>query len=266
MIEPISVYFEHCERDWQVPEERTRNSILLFVTSGAVAYRADGRIFELTRGDLLYLPEGAVRSAAHPAGSAHDMYAAHFRFPDAGDLFPRLRRREEAAFRIKTYQYEYVKQRFSLLTQHWLRKHPYSAAHCHSIVLELLAIALEEAEFGAAPNKTSAVVSQLQNHIAMNYRRTIPMSELAQLVERTPNYISRLFKEATGATITEYTQQIRIAAACDLLANSQMNVGEVSDFLGFCEPSYFNKVFKKQTGTLPSTYLKEQVKLWRQER
>lgn len=89
------------------------------------------------------------------------------------------------------------------------------------------------------------------------------MDELARLVERSPNYISRLFKEETGQTVTDYTQQLRITAACDLLANSQMNVREVSDFLGFCEQSYFNKVFKRLTGTLPSAYMKEKVRRWK---
>src|SRR5690606_22329985 len=97
----------------------------------------------------------------------------------------------------------------------------------------------------------------------MHYRRTIPIQELADLVQRTPNHISRLFKEATGQTITAYMQQIRISAACDLLANSQMNVGEVAEYLGFCEQSYFNKVFKKHTGTLPSAYMKEKIKRWK---
>jgi AraC-like DNA-binding protein len=261
LIEPLAVYYEHCDSNWHVPKARTKNHILVLITSGETTYRVENEVVLLSKGDVLFVPEGVLRSAVNHSGAPHDMYVAHYRYEGTGDGLPLL---QHARLRhTKLFQYEYMKQRFSLLAQHWLRKPMYAAAFYHSILLEMLAIVNEETDSSARLDKSYSIISQLQNHITTNYRRAIPVQELADLVERTPNYISRLFKEFTGQTITEYTQQIRISAACDLLANSQMNVGEVSEFLGFCEQSYFNKVFKKLTGTLPSAYMKEKVKLWK---
>lgn len=261
MLEPLSVYFEHCEPGWHVPESETRNHILLLVTSGSLIYHIGRNKVQLQKGEMLFIPQGVMRSADSLGAKGHEMYAVHFLYEGDGDGIPVLQKPEMR--HVKLFQFDYMKQRFSLLTQHWLRKHAYAATILHSILLEMLAIFNEEADTVATPNRAYSIVSQLQNYIAMNYRRPIPMSELAELVQRTPNYISRLFKETTGQTITEYIRQIRITAACDLLANSSMTVGEVSDFLGFCEQSYFNKVFKKITGTLPSAYMKEKMKVWK---
>lgn len=261
MLEPVAIYYEHCESGWHVPEAPTNNHILLLLTHGAITYRIEDRDYRLTKGDLLYVPQGAVRSAFNPSTEHHEMYVAHYQYSGDGDGLPILTHHHPR--HVSLMQFDYMRQRFSLLAQHWLRKHRYGPTLIHSVLLEMLAIVEEENASHTHEDKAYSLVSQLQNHIATHYRRTIPMQELARLVDRTPNYVSRLFKEATGQTITDYIQQIRITAACDLLANSQMNVGEVSDFLGFCEQSYFNKVFKRLTGTLPSTYMKEKVKIWK---
>ncbi len=260
MIEPLAVYFEHCESGWHVPEAVANNHILILVTSGGMTYTVNSEATRMKKGDMMYVPQGVIRSAYNGADQPHEMYVVHFRYIGEGEGLPLLQ--DTIPRFIKLHQFEYIKQRFSLLTQHWLRKHLYTGTFCHSILLEMLAIVNEETDSSMNLDKSYSIVSQLQNHITTHYRSAIPMEELAELVGRTPNYISRIFKESTNQTITEYVQQIRITAACDLLANSQMNVGEVSEFLGFCEQSYFNKVFKKLTGTLPSTYMKEKMKVW----
>ncbi|MBD2844839.1 helix-turn-helix transcriptional regulator [Paenibacillus sp. IB182496] len=262
MIEPVAIYYEQCEPGWHVPEGRAPNAILLLVTKGTMLYCAGGRDYRLEKGDLLHVPVGVMR-AAPPSTAAHEMYVAHYTYAGDGETLPLLAPGDAPRY-SRLLQADYMKQRFSLLAQHWLRKPPYAKALCHAILLEMLAIVCEETDPQAQqPDKAYRLVSQLQSHIAANYRRAIPMAELARLADRTPNHISRMFRQATGQTVTAYIRQIRIAAACDLLSNSQMNVGEVSEFLGFCEQSYFNKVFKEVTGSLPSAYMKERVKLWR---
>ncbi|MFC5402624.1 helix-turn-helix domain-containing protein [Cohnella soli] len=262
MIEPLSVYFEHCEPDWQVPSSRTNNHILLLITEGSLLYVVDGQSHALRKGDVLFIPQGVVRQAYKHTNEAHEMYAAHFRYQGDGEQLPLL-----SDFRLRyahPYNADYFTMRFSLLSQHWLRKSACSNTICHGILLELLALLNEEADSPSLPSKSYNLVLHLQTYILEHYREPLPVAELAALVERTPNYVSSIFRRATGQTLSDYIQQIRISAARDLLTNSRMNIGEISEFLGFCEQSYFNKVFKKVTGTLPSAYMKEKVQVWKE--
>ncbi|GFZ96504.1 hypothetical protein GCM10008018_48610 [Paenibacillus marchantiophytorum] len=261
MIKTLSAYFEHCEPNWQVPTARTNNHILLVVTEGSMVYTIENQPYHLQKGDILFIPQGTVRSAANISSDIHAMYVAHFEYSGDGEHLPLLTDRQMRC--VHSFHFEYLKTRFSLLSQHWLRKSPYTATLCHSILLEILSILNEQSDSSSLPNKHYRLVMQLQHYILEHYREQIQLSELSALVERTPNYVSTIYKQATGQTITEYIQQIRIEAARDLLINSQMTIGEISEALGFCEQSYFNKVFKKITGTLPSAYLKEKVKVWR---
>ena len=267
MVKPIAIYFERCEPDqqsqqvWKVPEAMTTNHILLLMTRGTIEYTVMNVTCSLTRGDMLFVPQGVIRRAVNPSREPHEMYVAHFQYEGSEDDMPLL---SEGRFRMaRLTNFDYIRQRFSLLTQHWIRKSVHSRTFCHSMLLELLATLAEEAERMSIPGKAYGIVVQLQEHILQNYREVLTMNELSRYVGRTPNYVSAIFKQMTDQTVMEYVHQVRISVACDLLAGSQMSIGEISDFLGYCEQSYFNKVFKKVTGLSPSIYVREKVKIWR---
>ncbi|WP_168120278.1 AraC family transcriptional regulator [Paenibacillus sp. HB172176] len=266
MIKPIAIYFEHCETDpqsqqvWRVPEALTTNHILLLMTRGSLEYTIMNRTCFLSKGDMLFVPQGVIRHAVNPSREPHEMYVAHFQNEGLEDETPLL---SEGTFHMaRLTNFDYIRHRFSLLTQHWIRKSTHTRAFCHSILLELLATLAEEADRMSIPGKAYGIVVQLQEYILQHYRGTLTMDELSRYVGKTPNYVSAIFKQATGQTVMEYAHQVRISVACDLLAGSQMSIGEISDFLGYCEQSYFNKVFKKVTGLSPSIYVKEKVKIW----
>ena len=261
MIDPIAIYFEHCEPGWRVPPTPANNHILLLIADGKITYTVGTDAIPLTRGDALFIPAGTLRAADNGMQDAHDMYVAHFRYAGDGDGLPLLS--APRALKTRVHNFDYMRHRFTLLIQHWLRKSAYMGALCHGILLEMLAILNEEAESSAAHGKSHGLVTQVQQYVLAHYRRTITMAELADHVGLTPNHISSVFRHTTGMTISAYIQQIRISAACDLLTDSRMNIGEVSDFLGFCEPSYFNKVFRRVTGLMPSAYVKERAQVWR---
>ncbi|MEF2244204.1 helix-turn-helix domain-containing protein [Paenibacillus sp. IITD108] len=254
MLEPIAVYYEYCDFDWKVTERTIENHLLIFITDGMMDYFVNGEKFTLCKGDALYVPMGALRSARHMAKQKHEMYVAHFHYEKESYTLPVLE--ESLGRQAAIFNQAYYSQRFSLLTQQWLRKHNFYQVACHYNLLELLTllnIELTHQENPAANN----LVMQIQEYIADHYREKIELKKLAKLVDRTPSYISTVFHTVTGQTITEYIQQIRLSAARDLLTKSHMTIGEISNYLGFCEQSYFNKVFKKAIGVPPSAFMKE---------
>lgn len=260
MIEPIAVYFEHCRPGWQVPAAKTANHIFILVTSGSVSYQIDGNPYQVFRGSVLFVPQGVIRQAHSGAPDGHDMYAVHFRHSPGEENLPILT--GSRVHMCKPFHFEYLRQRCSFLTQNWLRKSAFRETLCHCRLLEVLAHVSEEAESGHTPAKVYSLVMQLQEYIVKHYREPISIADLAKYVNRSPNYVSSIFKKATGETIGSYVQGIKVAAARDLLTNSSMSIGEISDYLGYCEPSYFNRVFKRITGVSPSAFVKEGVKVW----
>lgn len=80
------------------------------------------------------------------------------------------------------------------------------------------------------------------------------MQALADEVHLNPDYLGRIFREATGETITARIQKVRIRRVCELLAATQRTVADIALACGFGDVKFFYTVFKKHTGMLPGDY------------
>ena len=75
--------------------------------------------------------------------------------------------------------------------------------------------------------------------------------ELANIPERT---LKRRFKAATGSTLIDYVQNVRVEEAKRLLESGQQPVDDISVAVGYEDPSFFRRLFKRRTGLTPSQY------------
>ncbi|MGL6314170.1 arabinose operon transcriptional regulator AraC [Vibrio sp. WXL103] len=82
----------------------------------------------------------------------------------------------------------------------------------------------------------------------------ISTEELANAVYLSPSRLAHLFKNEMKMTITQWREKQRIEYAKQLLFSSQMPVSMISYNVGFNDPLYFSKVFKRITGVSPTQY------------
>lgn len=80
----------------------------------------------------------------------------------------------------------------------------------------------------------------------------ISLNELANFVNLTESYISKLFKNETGINLMSYINMLKMEKAMDYLLDSNVMVKEVANKLGYDEQSYFNRIFNKYFGYSPS--------------
>jgi len=90
-----------------------------------------------------------------------------------------------------------------------------------------------------------------------NYNRPITVKALAEKCNLSMYRFIHKFKEATGMTPIEYITKIRIDEAIYLLSNSVLNISEIASIVGYDDPLYFSRVFRKKTGLSPSLYMKQ---------
>jgi len=70
----------------------------------------------------------------------------------------------------------------------------------------------------------------------------------------SPNYVGRLFREATGANLNDYIKEVRVARARDLLQHTSMRIADIARETGFTDAQYFSVVFKQRTGLKPTEF------------
>lgn len=92
------------------------------------------------------------------------------------------------------------------------------------------------------------------SHINMHYYEDITLKEVSAMLNFDESYFCRLFKNATGATFTEYLNFVRICKAEKMLNKTRDSILEISEAVGFSSVSYFNRIFKKYRHISPRAY------------
>ncbi len=98
------------------------------------------------------------------------------------------------------------------------------------------------------------LVDQISRYINANYQSNITLQDIADQIHISSAYVSRLFRNKTGTTITEAINRARIDQAKLLLGNPGYKVYEIAQMVGFEDAAYFTSVFTKYVGCSPSEY------------
>ncbi len=103
-------------------------------------------------------------------------------------------------------------------------------------------------------NQSSSSVERAKAYIAERYNKDISLDEVSREVDISPYYFSKLFKEETGENFIEYLTSIRINKAKELITGSDMSMKEICTEVGYSDPNYFSRIFKKNVGVTPTEY------------
>jgi transcriptional regulator GlxA family with amidase domain len=104
----------------------------------------------------------------------------------------------------------------------------------------------------ADPN--DAAVVSAQAWIADNYAIDNPVAAMAERSGLQPRTFGRRFRAATGRRPIEYVHEIRIDEARRILESSSLGVDEVGYSVGYQDPTFFRRLFKRMTGLTPAAY------------
>ncbi|NRG16979.1 helix-turn-helix domain-containing protein [Rhizobiales bacterium] len=99
-----------------------------------------------------------------------------------------------------------------------------------------------------------AVVTEAQGWLADNYQKPHPVAEMVRrsgLAERT---FKRRFKQVTGYSPVDYVQTLRIEEAKQMLETGDLPADAIAYEVGYEDPAFFRKLFKRMTGVTPSRY------------
>jgi len=98
------------------------------------------------------------------------------------------------------------------------------------------------------------IVKRVLKFIESNYKEGISLKTIAYELKITPSYLGQIFKESTGEFFSDYLNRYRIECAKRLLNSNMANVRDIGIEVGYVDPNYFFKLFKKYTEMTPVEY------------
>lgn len=102
--------------------------------------------------------------------------------------------------------------------------------------------------------KSNDSIQIAKEYINNNFAKDISLDDVSRVVDISPYYFSKIFKEESGENFIEYLTNVRMEKAKDLLKNSTYSMKEICSLCGYQDPNYFSRTFKKNVGVTPTEY------------
>lgn len=123
--------------------------------------------------------------------------------------------------------------------------------------VELLSMSSEQTTGISEVKVYESSVERAFRFIYAHFLEECSLAEIAEYANQNSSSLCRSFRKASGYTITEFINRLRVEKSCELLRNTSLSIKDISYQSGFNTFSYFNTKFKTITGITPRQYRKE---------
>ena len=226
---------------------QTITSAFMFPTSGEARIQLDQEVFHAKPGKLIYIPYTANIKISVLSEEKYSYINLFHQFPQRPLFEMDLSKDFDEVYELLTGLVASCK---SAKTKKLFQK---------NIQIKKL-FALLQAQTTSPQMDDYKVVKDLITYIDAHYHQDITLDKLASIANMKKSQISYLFKKYTNKRPIDYLIQHRIRKALELLETTDLLICEVAGEVGYQDPFYFSRLFKKYTGISPTT-LRSQMKI-----
>lgn len=254
---------------WCHPDRVTAFHVLLLILSGKFQVIEDNTEYVLQRGEVFFLKAGVHHYGLPKTEPGTSWYWVHFYPFGESDgrssidinmrtgfytaeqyarwvtLPKRIQLTDPTDMESRLAYVHRIFGRESNLHRFWV------SALFYETLLALVDNAVTLEQRSSRRQHLTAVV---QEYIENRFDRDIDSVMISHDLGMNYRYLSTVFKEYTGTTIRGYLNLVRVRQATALLRSTSLNVSEVARQVGFRDPLYFSRIFKREMGLSPSEY------------
>lgn len=158
--------------------------------------------------------------------------------------------------------FEYAKKSISLGITEYLLK-PVSKEELEQVLLKIEVniarksgkLILDESIEGS--DETMHLVRSAERIVRERFSEQIGISQIADELGITPNYLSTLYKKFTHTTFTRHITDIRMTRALELLRQTGISVKDATELLGYSSSRHFARLFREYYDISPSEYIRK---------
>jgi AraC-like DNA-binding protein len=259
MFVPEISYVVHrkCTPAWRLLRHKFSSCDLTYVIQGNARYIINGTEYDVTAGDLLYLPENCIREGiTYPDRLMHCFSIAfHLRGINGEQI--------KLPFPIKSQigLKQDIISMFHTLFYDWLHKQAGYALKANGLFLLILHRFYELIVLNTNSSEGDFRVKKIIRHIMEHYAEKSSVKQMAQMTGLNACYFGTLFKKETGLSLNQYINQTRIKYAKNFLSSGEYKVEEVAAICGFSDTNHFYRYFKMIMGYPPSLCLPKRTNM-----
>ena len=237
-----------CTSDWKIENSIIDFIDVTYIVKGSAQYQIDHNNFNVSAGDLLCIPKGALRAALSSPHDLMECYAVNFQMrtlfgEDATLPFPLI---------CHIGHHSDIVALYNELNYEWLRRAPGHRMKTRALFMFILQRFSELIIYQNDSGNIDKRIMKAIRYIAEHFNEPLTIQNVAQLSGLNQVYFGALFRQATSMTFRQYLTAIRLNQAENMLKSGEYNVNEAALHCGFSDIFYFSKVYKSIKGLCPS--------------
>lgn len=260
---------------WLHMERVIDNYEIIIINKGKVYIQQDDEKYELNEGDLLLLEPGRKHKGYDYSDKGTSFYWVHFYCNDFfnvsnhTDIVSEISMTQNNPYfdglisniLIPTLATNLNLDRINVLFRqllHLSQSSYYTNQSVNYILTSLLIEVTEQVILNFETTPKSVVqednLPQILQWIKIHITQNISLQNVAYEFSFSKEYLARYFKKRMGMSMQEYINYLRISNAKQLLCNSDFNIKEIANELGFIDDKYFLKLFKRYENITPKQF------------
>ena len=227
---------------------------MFFVRSGKAVFQLDGRSYSVTGGTCVIARPEVTHGIPAESHSLLDLHEVKFTV-DSPRLTEALRRAGPV------FSDPFLEQVLPCIVFNWGRSDPEGRADADALLLAFLLSLQIKPALSGRPVSTyidssgyPELIRDAIGCIETNHTEVFCLDRLASELGYNKRYLCSAFKRATGVTILEFLNHIRIRHAAACFRSNDVPISVIAQHVGFVTPVHFTRVFKKHTGISPSRF------------
>lgn len=128
----------------------------------------------------------------------------------------------------------------------------YSTLEIEEEALALVGSTHRMAPFPEVASHHRSIVDDAREYLAWRFRDNLDLIDVARAVGVSPFHLSRMFKRATGRSLTDYRTALRIRFVVDQLTDGEDDLGRIAVEAGFYDHAHMSNTLRRHLGTAPS--------------
>lgn len=249
---PVIFHLDKVVNEKDIYPHWHENIELLYCMEGQGEAVIDSRAVPMRKGGLTVVNSSRVHYIKAVSGAVqYYCLIVDSSLLERFDLYVEQRKFEEF---VKT---EEASARFETIIKEMKERQPCYEAMVKGEIVALMAYLFRHFSSPERETGKSDMVKLGMQYIKKHYQQPLSLEEVAEAAGFSRYYFCRGFKSMTGYTVNEYLRLFRCREAERMLRDTNRTVSAVAAECGFDDVSYFTKIFKRQTGVLPSQIRKE---------
>lgn len=231
---------------------------LIFLSSGSGYFDCSGKSYSINTNDAFFLFPGVLHSYGTDIKDLMSQWWIGFKGPEASILLHDLGISPEAPVMKGIKNSEFL-IKIDKIVNTYTESSPSAFLKASGSLYKLFGILADEhtpklANTVEENRKVSKPIQRATSFIEANYPHEISLEKVASYCNLSRTWFVTRFKEELGISPSEYLSATRLNKSKQYLKDTELSIMEISYSVGFQDPQYFSRFFKKYEGMTPSEF------------